>query len=384
MARGGGDGTRLAGVAGVAVTRRSILFVAYPFAPVGPDAVGGAEQVLATIERAMVASGYRCRTIACVPSRVAGELIPLAMTTGPLDAETRRTGHERVRAAIARAVASDRPDLIHLHGVDFTHYVPSDPSLPTLVTLHLPVSHHDAAALRPPPPHVTLQPVSERQRRSFPAELRVHAAIPNGVVMPEPAQSVGKHGYALALGRICPEKGFHLAIEACRRAGVPLVLAGRVFPYADHERYFRDAIAPMLGAGVSFAGPVAGARKRRLLAGARCLVVPSLVDETSSLVAMEALAAGTPVVARPAGALVDVVDPGVTGFLARSVDELAEAIRSASAIDPEACRRAARERFSATRMIEDYTRLYERIIASAPRPLIDVARAAQPVPTSMA
>ena len=104
----------------------------------------------------------------------------------------------------------------------------------------------------------------------------------------------------MALGRICPEKGYHIALDAAARAGVPMVLAGEVFRYPAHEQYFRDEIAPRLDASRRFIGPVGLHRKRRLLSEARCLLAPSLAPETSSLVAMEALACGTPVIAFPA------------------------------------------------------------------------------------
>jgi glycosyltransferase involved in cell wall biosynthesis len=85
------------------------------------------------------------------------------------------------------------------------------------------------------------------------------------------------------------------------------------------------------------------------------------VPETSSLVAMEALACGTPVIAWPAGALAEIVEHGRTGYLVRSVGEMAEAIRAAGAIDPEVCRQTARARFSAARTIERYFELYRRL-----------------------
>src|SRR5262249_18461298 len=98
----------------------------------------------------------------------------------------------------------------------------------------------------------------------------------------------------------------------------------------------------------------AGARKRRLLSGACCLLVPSLVAETSSLVSMEAIACGTPVVAFPSGALPEVIDHGRTGFLVESLAEMACAIRHTDSISREVCLRTARERFSADRMVRQY------------------------------
>src|SRR3954454_20373589 len=100
------------------------------------------------------------------------------------------------------------------------------------------------------------------------------------------------------------------------------------------------------------------ARKRRLLSAARCLLVPSLAPETSSLVAMEALACGTPVVAFPSGALVDIVEEGRTGFLVKDEREMAEAIDAAGSLNPAACRESAKRRFSLERVVKQYFELY--------------------------
>jgi CelD/BcsL family acetyltransferase involved in cellulose biosynthesis len=135
-----------------------------------------------------------------------------------------------------------------------------------------------------------------------------------------------------------------------------------VFPYDSHQRYFAREIAPRLGPSRRFVGPVALARKRRLLAGARCVVIPSEVPETSSLVAMEALASGTPVVAAPVGALPEIVEHRRTGLLARGVAELAEAMRAVAAtVDRRACRRAAEARFDVRAMTDRYLALYDEV-----------------------
>ncbi len=174
-----------------------------------------------------------------------------------------------------------------------------------------------------------------------------------------------RRGFALMLGRVCPEKGVHHAVEAARLADMPLLIGGEVFGYEAHRRYFEDEVRPRLDARRRFLGPLGFARKRRLLSAARCLLAPSLAPETSSLVAMEAAACGTPVVAFPSGALAEIVEPGRTGFLVQGVAEMARAMREAGAIDPETCRAVARARFSLRGMVERYLGVYETL--SGPR-----------------
>jgi glycosyltransferase involved in cell wall biosynthesis len=200
--------------------------------------------------------------------------------------------------------------------------------------------------------------------------------IENGVVLEQFRIRLRKRRFALALGRICPEKGFHLAAEAAAEADCPLVVAGEIFRYRAHQEYFTNQLAPRLDGCRRFVGPVGLARKRRLLAGACCLLVPSLVPETSSLVSMEALASGTPVIAFPSGALPEIIEHGRTGFVVDGPREMARAIREVHRIDPEACRSAARKYFSAERMIGEYLTLYNQLATQSRSRRVDVWTAA--------
>jgi glycosyltransferase involved in cell wall biosynthesis len=330
-----------------------VLNVAYPLAPVGCDAAGGAEQVLSMLDRALVRQGYTSIVIGCEGSQAAGRLVEIPRVMGEIDESARRSAQAHAREAIRQALARWPVDVVHLHGVDFPAYTPA--GVARIATLHLPASWYPADAFRS---DVRLVCVSQSQQRGCPVEGQV---IANGVDVAHFETHVRKREFALALGRICPEKGYHLALDAAASAGMALALAGDVFRYPAHVAYFDCEIVPRLDARRRFLGPVGLARKRRLLASARCLVVPSLVAETSSLVAMEALASGTPVIAFRSGALPEIVEDGKTGFLVGGVEEMAKAMRRACEIDPEACRAAARQRFRSERMCAEYLALYVRM-----------------------
>ena len=343
----------------------TVLSVAYPLARVSPDSAGGAEQILSTLDRALVAAGHRSIVVAPEGSDVAGTLQAIPSETGTLDEAAKARAAEATRHAIAAARSRRSIDLVHLHGIDFSAYMPG-PGVPVLATLHLPPAWYPAEALRQSRPGTWFNCVSVAQHASCPALPGLVEPIPNGVPVEALAARHAKRDYALFLGRICPEKGVHLAIEAAERAGVGLLIAGEVYPYAAHQSYFDEMVAPRLGPRCRFIGPVGFARKRRLLTAARCLLVPSLAAETSSLVAREAAACGTAVVAFPNGALREAVEQGRTGFLVDDVEAMARAIVDSRGIDPEVCRATARARFSETRMIAAYLALYRRLAPSAP------------------
>jgi glycosyltransferase involved in cell wall biosynthesis len=343
----------------------TVLSVAFPLATVGPDAVGGAEQVLAMLDDALVDAGHRSIVIAREGSHVRGTLVATPAEPGTVDAAAWARAHEAHRAAIHAALERWPIDVVHMHGVDFASYLPPE-GPPVLATLHLPVSWYPPEVFQPTRPHTYLQCVSADQLARCPPSRALVGHVASGVRVEHlRLVRMKKARFALALGRICPEKGYHLAIDAAEAAGIPLLLAGQVHRHPEHLAYFESEILPRLGHKVRFIGPVGLARKARLLAAARCLLVPSLVPETSSLVAMEALACGTPVVAFRSGAVTEILEPGRTGFLVDSVAEMTDAIGAAALIDPELCRQAAQRRCSSRRAMASYLALYQQLALQA-------------------
>ena len=339
----------------------TVLQVAYPLAPVGPDSVGGVEQALYHLERGLAARGCETIVIACEGSEVAGRLVPVPRPHPPYDEEAIEAAHARHAEAIRDTLARWPVDLVHMHGFDFDRYLPP-PVVPVLATLHCPAAWYSAEALDPPRPGVWLNAVSRMQHEELSPNSHLLPFVANGVAVEAFSTRHARRDFALVLARIAPDKGIREALQAARIADVPLLVAGEIYPYPEHRRYFAEEVQPLLDDRRRYLGPIGFTGKRRLLAAARCVVVPSLVPETSSLVAREALASGTPVVAFRRGALVEAIDHGQTGLLVDDVTDMAAAMQASSAIDPEACRITACARFSLDRMVEGYVGLYQEVI----------------------
>jgi glycosyltransferase involved in cell wall biosynthesis len=169
-----------------------------------------------------------------------------------------------------------------------------------------------------------------------------------------------KQDYLLWLGRFVPEKGPQRAIKVAQATGRPLVLAGVVQP--RFERFFATEIEPHLdGEQIRFVGEVGGVRKQELFADASAFLMPITWPEPFGMVMVEALAAGTPVLAFPNGAAPEIVEHGVNGFLVDDEDEMAAVVARLDEIDPKECRRSA-QRFSPDNVAAGYEAVYRETV----------------------
>jgi glycosyltransferase involved in cell wall biosynthesis len=166
----------------------------------------------------------------------------------------------------------------------------------------------------------------------------------------------------VSFGRIHPDKGTADAIEIARRARRRLVICGIV----QDERYYAEAVEPHVdGDQVVFLGSVGPRRRADVLGDAAALLHPIHFDEPFGLSVVEAMACGTPVVAYHRGSMAEVVDEGVTGYLAHDIGSSVDAVRAAVRLDRSAVHARAVVRFGADRMVEDYLRTYEALLMSA-------------------
>ncbi|MEM1306058.1 MAG: glycosyltransferase, partial [Pseudomonadota bacterium] len=162
------------------------------------------------------------------------------------------------------------------------------------------------------------------------------------------------------IGRMTDQKGPDRAIDAARQASFPIRLAGNID--VGNPTYFDDQVKPRLCDDAIHIGEIDDAGKQKLLRRAQALVFPIDWPEPFGLVMIEAMACGTPVVALRRGAVGEVVDDGVTGFVVDHVTQLPDAIRAATKLDRRVVRRAFEARFSADMMARGYADIYARII----------------------
>ena len=190
-------------------------------------------------------------------------------------------------------------------------------------------------------------------------ELDYCATVPHGIDLRRFTFSATPGEDLVILGRISPDKGTAEAIEIARRSGRRLLIAGPV----QDEAYFATEVRPHVdGDRVGYLGSVGPEQRAELLAGAAALLHPIAFAEPFGLAVVEAMAAGTPVVAYPRGAMPEVVDEGVTGFLVGDVAGAVAAVDQAVGLDRARIRGVAEDRFSAERMITDYLAVYESLL----------------------
>jgi glycosyltransferase involved in cell wall biosynthesis len=344
--------------------RLRIAMLAPPWIPVPPPGYGGIEFVVALLCDALVARGHDVELFCAPGSQTASEVHPLLPEAHPESIERSLFEADHVArafAAVDAAARAGRPfDVVHDH-CGYTALAMADRlATPLVHTVHGPFdrdttefyAHHGAKA--------SLVCISHAQARSAPVGAHVSAVVHNPIDVEGWPVGLRKEDYLLWVGRMVPEKGPHRAIKVAKATERPLVLAGVVQP--GFERFFAHEIQPHVdGRMIRYVGEVGGARKQRLFADAFAFLMPIRWPEPFGMVMVEALAAGTPVLAFAHGAAPEIVEHGKSGFLVEDENEMAALVQQAGNIEPHACRRAA-ERFSPDRVAAGYEAVYLRAL----------------------
>lgn len=346
--------------------RLKILLVAPPMLPVPPPTYAGTERVVAALGEELHRRGHHVALVAPGDSSVPYEHIPT------IDQSLWRTGYSgRLEAYLQHTVevawrASGRFDIVHAHIEQDNFVFAEHCETPVISTLHGRLDTEGMPELLVGHPDVPLVAISESQRRFFPDQHWV-ATIHHGLPLDEMPFEETPGDYLAFVGRIAPEKGIGDAIELSRKTGIRLKVAAKVHLESEH-RHFAEVVQPAIDDGtIDFLGELGPEERDPLYAGALATVMLGGWPEPFGLVAIESMATGTPVIARQAGALVETVLHGETGFIVDDVDEAALAVERIPELDRRAIRDSALTRFSPARMADQYEAAYRQVIADARR-----------------
>ena len=350
-----------------------VAFVAPLVTAIAEPQLGGSQALLADIASGLTARGHDVAVFAASGSSIDGtRVVDVGIDPAMLRATFFRATEDAGDFDITRDAFAHVYGLVRSHGADVVHNHAFDApaidlapdEMPVVHTLHLPPMPTVAAAVdraQRVHPRTTVACVSEHSAALWRSTVAVDIVLPNGVPVSRIPWSSDGGERVLFAGRFSPEKGAAEAIEIARRAGVPITLVGD--PY--DERYAAERIEPYRGSdGIEILHAMSRTRVWDLMRSSRAVLCPVSWDEPFGLVAAEANAAGTPVVAFDRGALPEVIVDGETGFVVRDVDEACRALSTADAIDRARCRAHAESKLDLARTLDAQEALYAQLAAT--------------------
>lgn len=361
-----------------------IAHIAPPWIPIPPENYGGTEIVLFYLIEEQIAQGHDVTLFAPGDARTSAKLISF-FPQSLIEQGVPWPAHLKPYYHLHKAI-----EYIKLHDFDIVHTHLSSssdmyifPLTAVLDTPHVTTLHSrfpfervqswlgDADYLYMEwAPDVPIVAISENARAEVEHPLNfvgvVHHGLPINIFRPTGAPA---EDYFVWLGRIIPDKGTHLAIEATRKVGVPIVLAGNVDQFDPNSvSYFHDIIEPQIDNDrVKYIGPVNLQQKIDLLSRAKGFLNPIEWEEPFGMVMIEAMAVGCPVISFARGAAQEIIVHRKTGFLVHDLDEMASFIPHIGDINREVTRQHVERHFSASAMAGKYIKIYKKVIQSLSR-----------------
>src|SRR5579862_7869077 len=317
-----------------------------------PRFYGGTERVVSHLTEELVRQGHAVTLFASGDSKTAATLVPGCAKALRLNPNSRDplADHQAMLHRVRQRAAEF--DMLHFH-TDCLHFpLFSEIAEKTLTTLHGRLDLPGLSRVMREFATMPLASISDAQRRPL-AWANWLGTVHHG--LPEGRYSLGQGGagYLAFLGRISPEKRVDRAIEIARRTGQPLRIAAKVDP--NDQAYFDRSVRPLLREPfVEFIGEIGDADKNEFLGRASALLFPIDWPEPFGLVLIEAMATGTPAIAFGDGAVREIIEDGVTGFIVSDVESAAAAVPKALQLDRAIIRRRFEERFAVGRMARDY------------------------------
>ena len=322
---------------------------------------GSIERILLNLDMIFIELGNESIVVARSNSIVKGHFIPVPVDTNSKD------DYEYQAEIVTNYLQDNYVDIIHIHRRDFliSHaFINSFGGLkiPILTTFHGPADKicHLYKRLRNIE-NLYFNAVSHSQANGL-KTFNISGVIYNGVDTQINNFQMEKGDYLFSFGRITRDKGPAKVIELAKDLKIKLIIGGVILNKRDEEYYSRE-IKPFIDEStIKFVGPLTDKKKIYYYQNARAVVMPITWDDPCPLVAIEAMACGTPVVAYNRGALPELVKDGETGFIVEDYQSMKEAISNIQFINPTKCRERVLKHFSADIMAKKYLELYQQII----------------------
>jgi glycosyltransferase involved in cell wall biosynthesis len=355
--------------------------IAPPWIAIPPKNYGGTEQVIYQLVEEQVAQGHDVTLFAPGDAKTSARLVsffPQSLLTAGESWQAHLKAYYHFHCA-AEYIKEHTFDIVHTHlssAADLYLF----PLMASLSTPHVTTLHSRFPFDRAPKSRlgradeyymhwiseVPMVAISQSARAEAPKDLCIVDVVHHGLSMKDFHPTRKRQGDFFAwLGRFVPEKGTHLAIEAAKQAGVPLVLAGTIDRYVKEAlRYFHEEIEPQIDDNqIKYIGPANMKQKLNLFSRARGFLNPIEWEEPFGMVMIEAMAVGCPVISFARGAAPEIVVDGKTGFLVQDLAEMVQAIPRIGEIDREETRLHVEHNFSAQVMAEHYSQVYKEVIA---------------------
>jgi glycosyltransferase involved in cell wall biosynthesis len=342
-----------------------IAITADPELPIPPGLYGGIERIVDMLVQGLTVQGHDVTLFAHPDSKVPCRLIAWkgSKSTGLIDT-IKNTG------LLAQSVMKEKYDIVHSFGrlAYLTPILPlrtvkmmsyqREPSL-VQISKATRLSKNGSLLFTGCSNYITdqIKPVAKAM------------TIYNGVPIEKYTfkKSVEPDAPLVFLGRIEFIKGTHVAIEVARKTGRRLIIAGNIPTGA--KDYFEKNVKPHLHGAVSYIGPVNDAQKNDLLGQAAAFLMPIQWNEPFGIVMTEAMACGTPVIGLPYGAVPEIVEDGITGFVCRDAEDMIRKIERLDMIDRNKVRSVAEERFSDRVIVAQYLSAYTSLVQQKNVPL---------------
>jgi glycosyltransferase involved in cell wall biosynthesis len=335
-----------------------IAQVASLFGPVPPKTAGGTGRVVSYLTEELVRRGHDVTLFASGDSETSANLF----ATCPQSLKSRAGCRDQIvhHVLLAEHIFkhADEFDVIHSHIEYFPFSLARRHSTPVVTTLHwsLDFMKQDWEPILSEFSELRFISISNAQRKTFPWlnwQGTVYHGLPKDLYQPN--EGGGK--YLAFLARLSPEKGVKTAIEIALKAGIELRIAGDI----SHADFFKQIQPYFKHPLIEYVGEISQKDKNEFLGNAYALLFPVDVHEAFGLAMIEAMACGTPVIARDRGSIREVVDEGLTGFVFDEPDAAVPLIERVSQLNRQQVRLVSEERFSDTRMTADYLTIYRRL-----------------------